>query len=77
MQLSAREASGGWRAYGGDAIEARRQQLADGALLRVREHVLEQLYGRDREGEVVAFAVARSLEEVGVGVGGLVEGLHL
>ena len=37
--------------------DARRQQLPDGALLGVVEHVLEQLDGRDGEGEVHALAV--------------------
>mmetsp|Transcript_26893 Transcript_26893/g.68189 ORF Transcript_26893/g.68189 Transcript_26893/m.68189 type:complete len:311 (+) Transcript_26893:97-1029(+) len=59
------------------AREARREQAEDRPLLRVLEHVLEQLDRRDREGEVVALAVAHRLEQVGVFEVVALEGAHL
>ena len=49
------------------AREARGQQLADRPLLGVLEHVLDHLDRRDGERQVVALAVAASLEQRLVG----------
>mmetsp|Transcript_43924 Transcript_43924/g.115416 ORF Transcript_43924/g.115416 Transcript_43924/m.115416 type:complete len:642 (-) Transcript_43924:364-2289(-) len=62
--------------HGRDAIEARRQQLSDGTLLGVCDHVLEELNGRDGKGEMIALAIARRLEQVCVWVCLRIEGLH-
>mmetsp|Transcript_44668 Transcript_44668/g.145143 ORF Transcript_44668/g.145143 Transcript_44668/m.145143 type:complete len:231 (+) Transcript_44668:734-1426(+) len=62
---------------GGQAGETRLKQLPDRPVLRVLQHVLEELDGRDGEGEVVSFAVLGRLDQVLVREGRSGEGRNI